>query len=71
MLRQLFSWFSVLGFITVFACPAFAEGDDMMAIVEQLQSRVEALEKKLEAQNSDMGSQKATIQSPTGKNKRI
>ncbi|NCC62374.1 MAG: hypothetical protein EOM12_15855, partial [Verrucomicrobiae bacterium] len=62
MLRQLFSWFFILGFVVVSACPAFADGNDMAAIVEKLQSRVEALEKKLEAQNSDMGSQKATIQ---------
>jgi len=62
MLRKVFSWFFILGFVGMMGYPAFADEKDVAGLVEKLQSRVEALEKKLEAQSSDMGSQKVTIQ---------
>ncbi len=62
MLKQLFSWFFILSFVVFAGLPVFAAENDVVSIVEKIQSRVELLEKKLEAQTSDMGMQKTTIQ---------
>ena len=61
MLKRIFSWSLALGIIIGVGSPAFAD-DNMSAVINELKLRVVALEKKLEAQDSDINLHRLTIQ---------